>query len=499
MLNSKDKVYQWGIELSKFSPRIPGTMNIDNARDFILQKLKSFGLKTWIEPINFRGVFHQEWEFRIVSPENRKLISCPQNNVGFGNIDAEIIDIGKGKIKDYQNQDVTGKIVLINWGKLTDHEGPCGLKKRYPLLASYDLAWKRGAAGMVGYFIDTPGNSLKILEPGINPTGGSNIPGPAEIGEERQFMLPVLHIGKKDARILKNIISKSKVTAHLHIRGKRKVSTVYTVVGVLPGLKKNAVVVGAHYCSTFEGAICDTVGVVGALELARKFSMMPLKKRSKTMLFLFSGSHVWINCNISSLCFIERHKKYISNLVAMLWMDHISAPVFINGERISRWKFPLRLGLTSDNFILYLITYYSMLKNRRLPFVLPLNRIWTLCEMGPFDNIGIPCMCMQVASDLMLTTEDTWDKIDAHQLNKDISVYVDLAKLIQLIPARILKLFEFPGRSFFGCGALFKDTSQPKYDNKHCYEPENAPPLLIGGYKKALKFKSDFSNVINNK
>ena len=51
-----------------------------------------------------------------------------------------------------------GKIVLINWGKLTDHEGPCGFKKRYPLLASYDCAWIHEAAGMVGYFIDTPGN-----------------------------------------------------------------------------------------------------------------------------------------------------------------------------------------------------------------------------------------------------------------------------------------------------------------------------------------------------
>jgi hypothetical protein len=183
----------------------------------------------------------------------------------------------------------------------------------------------------------------------------------------------------------------------------------------------------------------------------------------------------------------------------MLWMDHISAPVFVEKEKVSRWNFPLRLGLTSDNLILYVLTYYSMLKNRRFPLVLPLSRIWTLCEMGPFDNIGVPCMCMQVASDLMLTTEDTWDKIDAHQLYKDISVYINLAKAIQLIPGRILKSFEFPGRSFFGCGTLFKDTTQPEYDNEHLYEPEKAPPLLIGGYKRVLKPKNGKSNFINNK
>lgn len=483
-------IYLWGEEISKFSPRIPGTNNIDNVRDFIVNKLKHFGLKTWLEPINFRGVFHQEWELRTEKPKKRIIISCPQNNVGFGSVDAELVDVGKGTINDYKGKYVKGKVVLINWGKLTDHEEPCGFRKRYPLLASYDMAWTQGAAGMIGYFTDTPGNSLKILEPGINPTGGSNIPGPAEIGEERQFMLPVLHIGRKDALDLKNLLARGRVDVHLHIKGKRKISTVWTVVGLLPGLKKETIAIGSHYCSTFDGAICDTVGVVGALELARMFANLPLKKRSKTMLFLFSGSHVWLNCNISSLCFIEKHKKFIPKLVAMLWMDHISAPVFINGRQVERRKFPMRLGLTSDNFIIYILTYISMLKNRRMPFVLPLSRIWTLCEMGPFDNIGVPCMCMQVISDLMLTTEDTWDKIDHQQLIKDVSVYITLAKALQKIPGRILKLFEFPGRSFFGCGALFGATTQPKYPKEKSYQVEEAPPLLIGGHKKPIKIRN---------
>jgi hypothetical protein len=488
-MDIKKEVYQWGEELSKFSPRIPGTINIDKARDFIQVMLNRFGLKTWLEPINFRGVFHQEWEFRITSPENKTIVSCPQNNVGFGSIDSELIYIGKGTESDYKSKNVKDKIVLINWGKLTDHEGPCGFKKRYPLLASYDRAWTHGVAGMVGFFTDTPGNSLKILEPGINPTGGSNIPGPAEIGEDRQFKLPVLHIGKRDAQYLQNLLLKGKLKVHLHIKGKRKVSTVHTIVGLLPGLTKETIALGAHYCSTFDGAICDLVGVVGLLELARKFSNIPVKKRPKTMLFLFSGSHVWINCNISSLCFIEKHKNYIHNLVAMLWLDHISDPVFIENEKVGRRNFPMRLGLTSDNFLMYLLTYYSMFKNKRFPFVLPISRIWTLCEMGPFDNIGIPCMCMQVMSDLMLTTEDTWDKIDSRQLYKDISVYITLAKALQKIPAKLLKLLEYPGRSFYGCGALFKDTTQPSYPKGSNYEPEEAPPLLIGGYKEPLRIK----------
>lgn len=228
MSNSKDDVYQWGKEISKYSPRIPGTNNIEKVRDFIVKQLKSFGLKTWLEPINFRGIFHQDWEFRVGTQENRIFVSCPQNNVGFSSVDAELVDVGKGTINDYDKIDVKGKIVFINWGKLTDHEGPCGFKKS-----------------------------------------------------------------------------------------------------------------------------------------------------------------------------------------------------------------------------------------------------------------------MQVVSDLMLTTEDTWDKIDPLQLYKDVSVYITLAKILQRIPGRILRSFEFPGRSFFGCGTLFKDSTQPKYPDGKRYEAEKTPPLLIGGFGSPLKTKDN--------
>lgn len=112
---------------------------------------------------------------------------CPQNIVGFGDVTAEIVDIGRGSEREYILKDVEGKNVLINWGTLADYEIPCGTKNRYPLLASYDRVYLNGAVGMIGYFMDTPGNALKILEPGIKPMGGSNITGPAEMGDNRQY------------------------------------------------------------------------------------------------------------------------------------------------------------------------------------------------------------------------------------------------------------------------------------------------------------------------
>ena len=128
-----------------------------------------------------------------------------------------------------------------------------------------------------------------------------------------------------------------------------------------------------------------------------------------------------------------------------------------------------------------------MLKNKRMPLALPISRFWTLCEMGPFDDNGVPCMGMQVSSHLMLTTEDTWDKIDKYQLYSDISVYLNLVKYIQRVPGRLLRLFESPGRSFFGCGSLFKDPRVPEFAPGESYSPEEAPPLIKGGKVEPLK------------
>ncbi len=322
----KNDSYLWGEELTSFAPRIPGTTNMDRSRDYIVKKLKGFGIEAKLEPVNFRGVFHQNWSLDVISPSKQSITCYPENNVGFGDVEADIVDVGNGDIADYEGLDVTGKIVLVNWGDLEKHELSCGMGKRYPLLQLYDNAWENKAAGMIGYFTDTPGNSLKLLEPGIKTSGGSNISGPAEAGDNNGLLLPAVNIGRHDALKIKDELKKQTVSVKLTISGKRKVSTVWTITGTLPGKTSNSILLGSHYCTAFSGAICDTVGVVGTLRMAEHFSRMPLEKRPKTIHFIFSGNHVWQNCNIASLTYIERHKDVIPDITAMLWLDHISGP-----------------------------------------------------------------------------------------------------------------------------------------------------------------------------
>lgn len=475
MALSPERIYSIGRDLTAFAPRIPGTASMDGAASYLRHFMERLGMEVRMEPVDFTGVFFRSWSFIPGGPGTEEIPSFPQNNSAPGDVEAEIVSVGKGRERDYRGKDVRGKIVLADWGTLHDNEIPCGLGKRYPLLAAYDRAVERGAAAMAGFFSDAPGNALKLMEPGIRPVGGSNVPGSCEDPADGRFLLPVLCIGWKDGMALAGRLSKGKVVGRVRVDAARKASRTNTIIGFLPGTGNRAVAVGAHYCTAFEGAVCDTGGTAGALALAEHWAALPRSKRKTSLYFIFSGSHVWINCNISSRNFIRNNPGAAGNLSAMLWMDHITAPA-----RRAGWRRLFRPGtvLLSMNPVMCLFAFLSLLKNRKMPRLLPLSRLWTLCEMGPFDCAGVPSLSLQVGDPVMLTTEDTWDRIDPGELAADTGFYLDMIRFLQKTPRWLVRLFEVPGRSLFGCGTLFRDADMPRCEH---YQPEPSLPLYRGG------------------
>lgn len=464
---SADELYQLGIELDWMSPRVPGTQAMDDTADYIVEKLQSYGLQAWTEPINFNGVFFHDWSLELISPNPKNITCFPQNNVAFADICAEIIDVGHGYEADYTGKDVKGKIVLVNWGELFDHEGPCTLRQRYGLLHLYDLAYSRGAAAMIGYFEDTPGNTLKLVEPGIKPTGGSNVWGQVEAGPDNQFQLPVLNIGHEDGIELGKLLQKEKVECHFVIKGVHKVSTTKAVFGLLPGRTSTTIACGSHSCTAFEGAICDTVGIVSCLALAKYFAAKPLAEREKSMLFFFDSFHVWGNCCQTAIMLEHRHPSMFKKIDSFIWLDHLSDGKADTG----------RPAITSDNAVMWPLFTLLMAKYHIAPIALPIGRMWSLCATGTFERRGIPAVTVQALNDITLTPEDTWDKFAPDILFRDIMLHIELAQSLQAIKIPQNE----PGEPIGGCGALFTGTVLPEYPAGESYVPEASYPLYVGG------------------
>ncbi len=464
---SPEELCQWGIELDRMSPRVPGTTSMDDTVRYLVDKLASFGAEVWEEPLTFRGVFFHEWSFEIVSPVERTFACFPENNVGFGDITAPLVDIGRGGESDYEGKDVNGKIVFVDWGELWDHEGPCAMRERYGLLHLYDLAFVHGAAGMVGYFSDTPGNALKLVEPGIKPTGGSNVRGQSETGKHRQYKLPVLNIGHDDGLRIRTLLKRGELQVHLAVKGVRKVSTTQLVVGFIPGRTSTTIACGAHSCTAFEGAVCDTVGVVGTLALAKYFGSRPIGERRKSMLFFFDSFHVWGNCCQAAVTLLNRRKSLVPRIDTLLWLDHIS-----DGNANSP-----RMAITSDNPVLWPLVALSMAKRGIPPMAMPIARIWSVCATGAFERRGIPTMTVQAMNEMTLTTEDTWDKFDPAVVYRDVMLHIELAQALHAVTVPL----DTPGEPIGGCGALFTETETPVYPAEERYIPEEAYPLYVGG------------------
>jgi hypothetical protein len=467
----------WAKKLGTFAPRVPGTVNMDAANDWLESELEGFGLSVCRLPLDFRGVFFHDYSLEIQGADPGKLVCFPQNNVGFGEIEAELVDAGRGRSGDYsalaaRGIDVRGKIVLVNWGAIWDHEGPCAARERYTLLALYDEAVLAGVSAMIGYFEDTPGNALRLLEPGIAPTGGSNTTGPSESGGERAFTLPALTIGKEDGARIRAALTRGTVRARLRIAGKRKVSTTDNLVASLPGSGEGIIVVGCHSCTAFEGAVCDTSGTVAALAMARHFARLPSSARPKSLLFVFDSFHVWGNCCQAGLQFLEDQGEGRGRIEALLWLDHISDGR--TGER---------LAIASQHPVLWPLSLIAMAKNGRAPLSLPLARLYVPCMPGAFERLGIPVFTQQAMSEVLLSTEDTWDRFDLEEYRRDLSIQVDLLSwLLEIDIARLE-----PGESAGGCGVLFTSTEMPPYPTGESYAPEIAPPLLRGGESSPVR------------
>jgi len=464
---TRDDLNIWAAELDSLSPRVPGTESMDETARYLKRELESFGLEAWTEPLNFKGVFFRKWSFEILGESGRAFTCFPQNNVGFADVTAELVYVGRGFEDDYDGKDVRGKIVFLDWGDIWDHEGPCAIHERYGLLRLYDIAYAHGAAAMVGFFTDTPGNALKLIEPGIKPTGGSNVWGQSEVGADHGFKLPALNIGKQDATEILKLVERGSVKARLVIDGVRKVSTTQSVIGFLPGQSNHTIACAAHSCTAFEGAVCDTVGVTGVLGLAKHFAALPIEKRPKSMLFFFDSFHVWGNCCQTANLILKNHPTLAQEIDAFLWLDHISD----GGMNTPHSMY------TSENPTVFPLAALAMAKRGLKPLALPVGRTYVVCASGAFERRGIPIVNLQAFNDYVLTTEDTWDRFDLAAVYRSFLIYLDIASALQLSVVSA----GTPGEPIGGCGSLFTETDMPEYPTGESYAPEPAYPLYIGG------------------
>jgi len=527
------EMQEWGNALSDPSmcPRAPGTIKLDRCADWIEDKLKSFGLETWREAINFTGVFHKRWELKVLSPIQKELVCYPQKHTGFGDFEElHLVDVGYGYPWDYLGKDVKGRAVLIN---LQSHDieslmGQFGrpinkfthglIPAEHGMVMHYNWAAEHGASAMVGYFDSMPEDMIVYALLGL-------------LSNAAEIPMPQLTIGLNDASYLKEACAKGPVKIRFLSEGDSHVSTAPMIVGRLPGKTDDIILFTKWYDAPFSGANPNQ-GIVCTLEVAKYFSKLPLEEREKTLMFMFDPTLLYINCNLATLTFAENHPDLLDKIVCQFHMDgdwpYFTDPTTlipysgIMREKLKDlgidWSYsPLRWATVAENPFIW----YTVLKNLwgyvikslleqgiqgSWPYQPGLFLVWpnvflVWCSGCLRYQYGVPVAnIMSYTSWRTGTTEDTWGYITDELLYGLARSHIEMVEDLDSTPGDILRKADLGGYPLldkllqpkFGCGTYFGGIEPIgiEYPPGESYVPEPGEPLLVGGYYKPVHWET---------
>ncbi len=229
-------------------------------------------------------------------------------------IEAEIVDVGEGKLNDFRKlgeDGVKGKIVLFS---RTDLMFYCN-----PVL--YQAA-NLGAIGAICHFPIVPDDALKI--------------------DVSDAVLPMVYISNNDAADIRGLLAEGPVTARLIVDNdwtEEPVLSGHNVIGVIRGAEHpdEFVYLGAHFDHWFTSAADDNSGVGSLLAIAKAITESGLKPSRSIVFAAFDAEEMggwadtWYDWTIGSFSHIVQtldgsvlNPDLPGRIVAMFNMDVIA-------------------------------------------------------------------------------------------------------------------------------------------------------------------------------
>ncbi|HKM35423.1 MAG TPA: M28 family peptidase [Lachnospiraceae bacterium] len=222
--------------------------------ELLVQEMKKIGLsKVWKDPI-----IVDSWDFKkaiLVYDNNdgkEKKIQLGAYQTQFitgGQKSFQLVYVGKGTEKDYENLNVTGKLVLVDINQRDEWW------INYPVYQAY----LKGAAALIA--VQTGGYG-EVDDVALN---AQDIAGPAEAA--------AFSISRKDAEDIKRVLKiRKEMTVYLDAYSSvKKNCTTYNIIGEITGKNKDRkIMLSAHYDSYFNGFQDDNTGISMMLSIAKE-------------------------------------------------------------------------------------------------------------------------------------------------------------------------------------------------------------------------------------
>ncbi|MEW5720139.1 MAG: M20/M25/M40 family metallo-hydrolase [Chloroflexota bacterium] len=288
--------------LCDFGSRFAGTPSEIQARDFIAEKFRAYGLTdVRFDPFDYLGWWRGKCALQVLAPRAQTfdaiaLVYSPSTPAG--GLRAPIVDVGMGTEKEYARKKdaLKGKIVLCSSANPEDGRAPHRREK-------YGWAVDAGAIGFV-YTRHLPG--------GLPETGSLRA---GRLGE-----IPAVAVSYETGTALKRLAEKGETVVALDVQNESRPTTAWHVVGEVPGQTSELIVVGAHYDGhdISQGAGDDATGTCLILELARVFAPLQGQLHRTIRLMAFACEELGV---LGSTKYVEQHRGEMKDIALMINLD----------------------------------------------------------------------------------------------------------------------------------------------------------------------------------
>lgn len=386
-------------QLCDFGSRFSGTESERQARDFIHDRFRGYGLKNVrLATFDYLSWGRGEASLRIVRPLQKELPSAislvySPSTIPPDGLRAEAIEVGLGTKAEYaaKGNEIRGKFVMAS----TDSPARGRWVHRRE---KYGRAVAGGAAGFL-FANHLPGM--------LSPTGSLR---PGELAE-----IPAVGLSREDGFVIRRLLCDGEaVELEMCLTNHTRPAQFSHVVGKVPGRRHDEiVVVGAHYDGhdIGQGAVDDASGTALVMELARVFAPLAGQLRRTLRLETYAAEELGV---LGSTTYVEAMSD--ADLAAVDFMLNLDGGALGSGRG---------LALQGLDELRPLFADFA----REMGYPLDLNnRVGTASDHFPYFMRGVPVASMFALRPPGLgrgfghTMADTLDKVNEVELRESAMV-----------------------------------------------------------------------------
>ena len=278
--------------------RIPGMPSGAETQEWVEHKFKDIGVPTETKMISDPQDIPKSWE--VVVGANGKTIKLESSQpiIDFptfmpsaqGDEELDTVWVGLGQASDFIERDVRGKAVFVY-----SVPTPSSLVQSAMWMGSVARAQRSGAKAVI-VDLAIPGNMHYVSH--MN-------------GALKDFKIPIFTIGDADGTSVEalNAASNGSIKTHLRWNVEHYPDLQEgVVIGKLPGMTDENIVMIAHTDGYFQGANDDGAGTAALLGTAEYFAKLPKEQRRRTVYFVALPDHhggdyggAWMHKNFQSI------------------------------------------------------------------------------------------------------------------------------------------------------------------------------------------------------